>query len=126
MKKVFATILALIYFITSTGATVNIHYCMGKLYAVDLVATTKCGKCGMENDKGGCCKDEIKTVKLNDSHQPATAQIAFTAPVAVIHNYPSPLAFADAIVIPKAATKNNSPPGSSGTSRCVLNCVFRL
>ena len=36
MKKLLITILALVYLTVSSGATVNLHYCMGKLMSWDL------------------------------------------------------------------------------------------
>jgi hypothetical protein len=34
----------------------------------------KCGKCGMKEDanKKGCCKDEVKVIKLKTDHQKAS------------------------------------------------------
>jgi hypothetical protein len=29
----------------------------------------ECGKCGMKEKKGGCCKDEHKQIKIEDDHQ---------------------------------------------------------
>jgi hypothetical protein len=34
---------------------------------------SKCGKCGMKEKKGGCCKDEHKQIKLKSEHQKSTA-----------------------------------------------------
>lgn len=68
MKKLAASILLLLYFVVSTGFVVSVHYCMNKVNAVELghVTTEECGKCGMfVEDSDGCCKDEVKVVKMN-------------------------------------------------------------
>lgn len=68
MKKLLITITALVYLTVSSGATVNLHYCMGKLMSWDLYTTTKskCGSCGMEkNGHKGCCNDDQKTLKVD-------------------------------------------------------------
>src|SRR6186713_170724 len=76
MKKVFATILAIIYLSTSIGANVQLHYCMGKLFSWTLneKGNKRCGQCGMSKTgkdihcvviKGGCCKDTQAFVKLD-------------------------------------------------------------
>ena len=75
MKKFLVAILALVYLSSSAGATLHLHYCMGKLADWGLVQnhSKTCGGCGMEksdeNDKG-CCKDELQFIK-NTSDQKA-------------------------------------------------------
>jgi hypothetical protein len=67
MKKLTAAILLLVYFVVSTGFVVSVHYCMNKVNAVELghITTEECGKCGMfVEDSDGCCKDEVKVVKM--------------------------------------------------------------
>jgi hypothetical protein len=67
MKKLLATISLLIYFVVSTGFVVSVHYCMDKLNGIEWgeVDSDQCGKCGMTiTDSDGCCKDEIKLMKL--------------------------------------------------------------
>ena len=72
MKKFFAAILAILYFATTTGATVHLHYCMDKLVEQSLWHSEKdqCSKCGMDKslEKKGCCKDEYKQVKVGNAH----------------------------------------------------------
>jgi hypothetical protein len=72
VKKVAATIFLLVYFVTSSGATIQLHYCMDKLVAWSLASKekSKCSKCGMEK-KGhkGCCHDESRLIKLDKDHK---------------------------------------------------------
>ena len=76
MKKTLATILAFIYLSTSMGATVHLHYCMGKLMSWGLIEKDgkNCATCGMAKKAvntgcvtatTGCCKDELKQIKTN-------------------------------------------------------------
>ena len=67
MKKFVTAILAVLYLGTSTGATVHMHYCMGKLadWGLGHNKSKTCGNCGMEKSEekdNGCCKDEHKFV----------------------------------------------------------------
>jgi hypothetical protein len=50
MKKLIVAILSLLYICTSTGATVHMHYCMGKLADWDFGHNTSktCSGCGMK------------------------------------------------------------------------------
>ena len=68
MKKLLIAIVALLYIGSSTGATVHLHYCMGKLadWGIGHDKSENCSQCGMEKtDKkdNGCCKDEHKFIK---------------------------------------------------------------
>jgi hypothetical protein len=68
MKKLLITITAFVYLTVSSGATVNLHYCMGKLMSWDLSSKSdgKCGSCGMQKaGHKGCCNDEQKTFKVD-------------------------------------------------------------
>lgn len=75
MKKLLVTILALVYFGSSTGAMMHLHYCMGQLAETSFSKNNNatCSKCGMKTSqkKRGCCKDESKFVK-NDQDQKAS------------------------------------------------------
>lgn len=80
MKKLAILILAVIYLGTATGATVNLHYCMGEFAGMELGHSDygSCSSCGMEklaSADDDCCKDEQKTIKLNDAHK--SAQVFF-------------------------------------------------
>ncbi|MBV8251573.1 MAG: hypothetical protein JO154_03120 [Chitinophaga sp.] len=132
MKKIFALILAVLCLGTSTGATVRIHYCGGKLADVQLwpSETNKCGKCTpaiQKSCKKKCCRDEHKTVKLEKDQQlndnnihlvqlPALAvpfQYASLPPVQAIHparEYPA----------------THAPPYDSKISPYILHCTFRI
>jgi hypothetical protein len=72
MKKIVATIFLLTYFVGSSGATIQLHYCMDKLIGWSLSSKEKsrCGKCGMEKKiQKGCCHDESKLVKLDKAYK---------------------------------------------------------
>jgi hypothetical protein len=126
MKKFLTAILAIIYLVVSSGFTLNTHYCMGKIASVDLFQHDKCGKCGMKQSTGGCCKDEVKVVKLQDSHKLISNEINIYSPVAVIDNSKSIFdtkLFSKEI---KAGYNNHSPPISPGISLNILYGVFRI
>lgn len=76
MKKFITAILAVLYLATSSGATIHMHYCMGKLadWGLSDSKLKTCPKCGMEKTEksdNGCCKDEQKFLK-DDSAQKLT------------------------------------------------------
>ena len=76
MKKLLVIILASLYITGASGATVNLHYCMGQFAGWDLGHSEEnnCGSCGMDKklgDNDNCCRDENKTIKLTDVHKTA-------------------------------------------------------
>ena len=77
MKKLLATILAVVYLSASVGASLHLHYCMDKLVDWKLWSNGNkedaCSSCGMAKTEAnnGCCKDEHKVMKLKDDHRAA-------------------------------------------------------
>jgi hypothetical protein len=68
MKRFLVIMLAISYLCISIGITVHVHYCMGKMVAVnfgDQKDSHHCPRCGMDKkaSKKGCCKDEHKIIK---------------------------------------------------------------
>lgn len=67
MKKLFASIVVLVYFVVSTGFVVSVHYCMDKVLSLQLGnhSHKTCDQCGMPiKDNKGCCKDKVSLVKM--------------------------------------------------------------
>lgn len=132
MKKLFLVILAFVHITTSTGAVVNLHYCMGELD--DWVLITResktCGKCGMEELAGednGCCRNELKVIK-NDTDQKITT-IFFQLLNIFAQALPAPFCEIPSLEV---FTKTNENPISrallktSSIAVYIRNCVFLI
>jgi hypothetical protein len=133
MKKFIVSILAILYLSTSMGATIHLHYCMGKLvdWGIWESSGSKCSNCGMEKSHNsrdqGCCKDEFKQIK-NDKDQKLTNNFAHlsktvseVAPLC-FPNYSISLPVISLNEIPNA----NAPPRSCTISLNIINCVFQI
>lgn len=128
MKKLLASILLLVYFTVSTGFVVSVHYCMNKVDSVELgdSSSEECGKCGMHiEDSGGCCKDDVKMVKMQVDQSLAktiTPGFSLQLPVKTLNED-----FSVAIVNKASNTYPlaHGPP-LSAQDTYLLNCVFRL
>lgn len=125
MKKFTVVILALLYITTSTGATLNMHYCMGKLADWDLGhnSSKNCGFCGMEkgNEKdNGCCKDEQKLIK-NDTDQKFTESSFF------LFRFLSPAELTGFAVMPliRIASLQELNPVSNAPPRCTDLPIYK-
>jgi hypothetical protein len=127
MKKFFLGILSFVYITVASGIVVNIHYCMGRLSAVDYGynSNDKCGKCGMENKKG-CCHNESKFVKLADDQQVAKANIAIAQVPSEINSFYVDLSQPAQGLEKIIALQYHSPPDKQLNSVYLLNCVFRI
>ncbi|HNU87186.1 MAG TPA: hypothetical protein PKJ94_02810 [Ferruginibacter sp.] len=128
MKKVYTGILAILYLAVSSGIAMEIHYCMGKKAGIEFYGSTsdKCGRCGMEDKTTGCCHDEFKFYKINDSHYSSYNDIQLAASDLVIAANYSLFSWQMAAGNEWAAVNDHSPPDHTGPSACIRNCVFRL
>lgn len=130
MKKIIASISFLCYFTFTCGIVINSQYCMERLTSVHLfeIAADTCGKCGMDiHDSNGCCRDEIKVLKLvQDQDKLPVVSYQVTAPE-IISATPSDFIVAS---LKKDDTKhhfnNHSPPLLSEQDTYLQNNVFRI
>jgi hypothetical protein len=138
MKKVLATILAFVYLSTSMGATIHLHYCMGKLASWGLIdhEGKNCAECGMVKkatssscvvEKMDCCKDEHKQIKTDTDQKLFPSEVfkynllvqAITVQELVM---PGIEVFSPAVAHPN----NNAPPIAGSLPLFVLYRNFRL
>lgn len=132
MKKFLVTILAFVYLTVSSGATINMHYCMGKLMNWDLTnkqnTQSKCGICGMEQSgHKGCCKDEHKVLQIDkDQKKSESAFQSFNiSSEAIAVTY----AELPSITISSILIENpvaHGPPQLGSVPIFILNCNFRI
>jgi len=129
VKKIVVILLLLIYGSATMGATIHMHYCMNEFVGWSLWHGKKdkeCGKCGMKEKKGGCCKDEHKQVKLKTEHQKsATAQYiqfldvpALVTPLTDFSFKGTPIALDFPV--------SNAPPKIPRERLYILHCVFLI
>ena len=59
----------MVYFVVSSGFTINRHYCGGKLKTVSLFNQTEKGCCGSKKASKGCCHDSKSFIKVKDVHE---------------------------------------------------------
>ncbi len=128
MKRSAIAILAIIYLTISSGVVVNIHYCMGRMSSVKLQAwapnTCACGK-KMESKKG-CCKTELKVVKLEDAQKASYADFAIHTPVTPLVTEFNLLLAPSYNVQDLITPHEHSPPLLSQQDTYLRNCVFRI
>ena len=114
------------------GATIHMHYCMGKLadWGSGHNKSKTCGNCGMEKSEekdNGCCKDEHKFVK-NDNDQKTTESFVTNFALQVI-DIPVECFTSSEILVSSVTEKHpvsHAPPRSSGVAVYIRNCTFLI
>lgn len=132
MKKLVVAIVSFLYISTSSGATVEMHFCMDKLVDWSIGHNDKdnsCNNCGMEKDgseMNGCCKDEQKQLKIEkDQKLSASIQLCLSLAVALPVSY-LPITFDALSSITEEYPLSNAPPRTAGCPGYIRNCTFRI
>ena len=132
MKKFIVSILAFLYLGLSTGATVHMHFCMGKFIGSSLWHNEKsdlCSKCGMTktNSKNKCCKDEHKVIKVEQDQKSADAayqMVQLTSVLISFSHFVIPEIYVSSII--EGGLYSNAPPLTYQVPIYIRNCVFRI
>jgi len=140
MKKVFATILAVLYLSTSMGATLHLHYCMGKLFSWSLNSREDkaCEQCGMPKSgpgtdghgalaKGGCCKDTQTFIKLDKDQKAAESDhpfVPFSFETLAVDYVNLPDRYVSSMVVDHP--RSHAPPDPDKVPLFIRNCHFRI
>jgi len=134
LKKLLVSILAIFYIASSTGATVHMHYCMGKLVNLELNGdgADKCNKCAETEENSSCSKDcceaAQKTVKLQHDQKAAETLLAsFSA--AQVHQPSLYFSFNDnssLVTFSGNDALSHAPPLRGKTSLTILYRHFRI
>lgn len=126
MKKLVALVMILLYGLSSTGATLQMHYCCGKLKSVEL-GTRPVKDCGSKQKMGSrpCCETKQVSAKSKDQQQDVyTVTFGQQAPADFQHYFASVTP-----AVPQMATNtqpaDHSPPPLPN-SLFILYCVFRI
>jgi hypothetical protein len=132
MKKLLVAILSFLYISTSSGATLQMHYCMDKLVDWSIGHTDEkntCNNCGMEKDgkgKNGCCKDEQKQLKIEKDQKTAAAfELTFSLATAIPVSY-SVYNFVGIPSVTEEFPLSNAPPRSPQLAVYIRNRTFRI
>lgn len=125
MKKLASLILLLVYGLSSTGMTIQFHYCCGKLKDISFspVAVKQCGMKHMSVGKP-CCNDKRVELKLKaDQKTEQVAKFMFSVPV------PEKPESGDFVLTPFVSStvvpEIFAPPPLTN-SLYILHCVYRI
>ena len=132
VKRLILSIVTILYFSTTIGANLHLHYCMGELACWGLWKdrNEQCGKCGMDKEateSNGCCKDDSKQIKLevDQKGNKLPFQNFSTWPIEITDSnlYTNDRPYlAECSPIPLST----APPRGKNLSVYLLNCTFRI
>lgn len=127
MKKALALFITVLYLAVSSGVVLQINHCMGEVADFGVLASKEevCGSCGMVKDSNSCCKDELKIVKLQDSHKLLNGNYQLESPQSLLANRYSPVAYRTLRQV-LTVTGSHAPPGLLSPPLYIVNCVFRI
>ena len=132
MKKFLILTFVLFYFSVASGATVEFHYCMGKLVEWGMAhpddsKSKACGNCKMSaEDSKDCCKKNQQEVKIEKAQK---AQFSFQ-----FKSFPSVVALPDDVEtrllsvqqINTGANYSHAPPRTQKTPVFLMLRTFRI
>jgi hypothetical protein len=138
MKKILATILAFVYLSSSMGATIHLHYCMGKLASWGLIdhESKNCAQCGMVKKtspshrmtaKMDCCRDEHKQLKTDKDQKLSPAEFfKYNTGSQAIVLHQTALQYIPAFSVSIAYPNTHAPPLLDRLPLFVLYRNFRI
>ncbi len=132
MRKIFLSILTLLYISASTGVTLHKQYCMDMVVEGGLnhCESKLCHNCGSENinkEDNGCCRNENKYVK-NDIDQNIPEQVFHLTLLTIDAFHPSflEITFYKFASVTEVNSINHAPPPNSGVAIYLRDRVFRI
>jgi hypothetical protein len=132
MRKILIGLIAVFYLTCSAGLVVNFHHCMDQLASVSFFEDKdhndgNCSRCGMDKKEFACCNDQIVSLKIEDTHQPASViDFPFVLFQKIIY-YKEDISNTYSHQSEKIFFKENeSPPKSLSNKRYKTLRVFRI
>jgi len=112
------------YGLSSSGMTLQFHYCCGKLKSIQLTPVTE-KQCGMKHSMFSkpCCNDKQVELKLKGDQKTEQAKFVFSAPV--------PIEKAEAFfnlqpTVSKAIIPEIFAPPPLANPLYIFHCVYRI
>lgn len=126
MKKISAVILILFYGIASWGATINLHFCCGRVDKISFSSqqSTLCKFKASFKGKG-CCDNKQFEIKIKSDQETVAKQLITDNDFVII---PSAVFLNHTISLRNTFITlfNTGPPLPPGIPIFLKNCVFRI
>jgi hypothetical protein len=101
---------------------------MDRLASVELFSaeSSMCNKCGMHKKSHGCCRDEVKVVKMQVDQQKTQSEVSFNVPLIQSVLLSSFIVKEENDLKGSLQWENHIPPLLSMQDTYLQNAVFRI
>ena len=128
MKKIALILLISIYALSSFGIGIKQFYCCGKLKSTSITILQEAKeKCGMGDEKSGCCQTEFKILKVKDTHIADDAinnSVKHFSEIIIVNQ-----SFETVPTVQQQVVVNNpghAPPLHQDIPLYIFNCTYRI
>jgi hypothetical protein len=125
MKKLLVIFLMLVYGLSSTGATLYLHYCCGKLDNISFSSTGKKNCPANAVTAKGCCDSKHVELKVKGDQEPAAKWILTQTELSILVGTVSYL-LVPSLKVPVHAYATGPPVVNASVPLFISNCVFRI
>ena len=127
MKKLFIILLMLTYGLSSSGMTISLHYCCGKLDSVSFTSKQeKTCKMGNHVKKSGCCNDKQISASVSSDQQGTTQWVQFAKQTIALPSYQPINTSFKSYVFSVNKLARGTPGVLPSIPLFIKNCVFRI
>lgn len=130
MKRFLLIILTILYIGVSSGITLTLHHCMGKLVDIEWGQDASCEQCGSKKQTHACCSTETRLIKLGNDQNTSPLHDFKYVPVAIAllfdlrDYYFYSLSETNQILSP--GFRYEDPPEYSGAELLIRNCTLLI
>ncbi len=127
MKKYIIILLMLVYGLPSTGASLHLHFCCGKLDDVSFSVTHNPGCTEEKTDSKVCCNNVALDLKIDADQEPLAKLLPLPNAVpASINTFYTGQSALPATVVYTANPVHGPPLSAALLPVYIRNCVFRI
>ena len=126
MKRFLIVIFALLYVGLSSGITLTLHHCMGKLVEVNMWQAETCNTCGAKYAHKSCCSTETEFIKISDDQNVDQLEVMKHVPVALLSSFRNIYSLTETEQGTDFPIYADTPPEWSGTDRLIRHCTFLI
>jgi len=115
----------MVYGLSSSGMTIQFHYCCGKLKSIQLASVTE-KQCGMKHSMFNkpCCSDKHVEFKLKGDQKPEQAKFVFFTPVDIEKE--EVFLNCQPLVVSRNIVPEIFAPPPPANPLYIFNCVYRI
>jgi hypothetical protein len=125
LKKLLVILLLMVYGLSSTGMTINFHYCCGKLKKVEFSsAQLDCGMKMKHSSGKKCCDNKQVDLKVKDHQKVSESSKTFSNAVFFANTF-TDFTFSQPLEDKHSIPSVFAPPPLSN-SLYILHCAYRI